>query len=235
MTKFTKGVLTTGILLAVGVGGYKFYQYANENGLIDKLKNSYLPEETRAELEKFLGENDHLGFVQVNYDVLNINKLSTEQIYDLISNPYEMQDGKLTNLGISNTELFKKLGGTIRENINNPQVCYKMSEVKKTLLELTSQTYNSKKTKLCVSTVTRYNIKHVNLKVKNAKIENGNYIVNYTLTPIDNYMYIQEKHYEGMDIYDKFDGTVTLGVNDDGSYYYVSNTYSKGAVLEYSN
>lgn len=235
MTKFTKGVLTTGILLAVGVGGYKFYQYADETGLIDKIRNSYVPEETRVKLEDFLKADANLGFVQINYDILNINKLTDEQIFDLISNPYETKDGKLVNNGIANTKLFKKLGGTIRENIKDPKICFKTSEVKKVLLELTNQTYKNKNEKLCVPSITRYNIKHVNLKVKNAKHEsNGNYIVNYTLTPVDNFLYIQDKNYEGMDIYDHFDGTVTLGVSEDGRYYYVSNNYSKGTNLEYS-
>ena len=73
------------------------------------------------------------------------------------------------------------------------------------------------------------------MKVKNAKHEsNGNYVVNYTLTPVDNFLYIQDKNYEGMDIYDLFEGTVTLGVSDDGKYYYVSNNYSKGTILEHS-
>ncbi len=233
MTKFAKGILTTGILLTVGVGGYKLYEYAKEEGWIDKLKNSHLPEKTRAEIEDFINEESNIGFLQYNYDILNVNKLDEDLIHNLLSNPYEMSDdGILSNPGISKTQLFKDYEGTIRENLRDPQVCFKTSIVKEVIHKLTAQTLDYDKSKVCVPSITRSNIQYVHAQVKNVKMENKRYVVSYTLTPVSNYFYVQDNKYEGLNIYDEFDGTLTLGkAEDDGRYIYLSNTFVKGTPL----
>lgn len=235
MTKFTKGILTVGLIVGLGLGGKYAYDYLEEKGYIDQIFHEDLKtnvEDTVVnEIEDFLNEDMNIGFVEVNYDELDISRLSFSTITSLLNFQYKIgDDNKIYKASFTETELYNKYNILYDTNIVNPKVCFNTVEIKEHLYSITNQyldvaSESNIEEGLCTTKVNNY-LYMYDLKVNVVYNEDNKYTIKYSIKDINNAIYNQKYNYSNINI-KAYNGTVILE-KIDNKYIFISNTVSGG-------
>lgn len=234
MTKFVKGILTTGLIIGGAYAAYYGYQYYQENKDSFHPDKSNVSEEKVREVREFLDSDENIGFLQYNYEEIDLNKVPDETLVTLILNPYQTDADdtslykKKTVLAISQTKLFEKYKGELGSIEVLTSMCLDGSLVSSKLFEVTNQKINLP-SKFCVSEYTN-NVKKVGVTINYVKQTDDILNVNYDVISTENYMYVQKNKYQDLDIYDKFNGNVILK-EVDGRYIFISNNLKNNKKL----
>ncbi len=234
MTKFTKGIVTTIILVGVGIGGKYGYDYLKEKGVFDKVETSNVSENTVIELQDYLNESMNIGFVQINYNKLDINSANLKTIISLLYNPYEKgSDGTTTEIKNIETNFYKEYVTKYDTNLMSPYVCVDVPKVNEYLYSVTNQQVdsfeeytNNETNDVCVSKIT--SIIYMYDLVVNKVTQNSNkFVIEYTIKNLDNLLYNSKYNYGDLNI-KKYNGTVILEKTADNRYIYLSNNVDGG-------
>lgn len=229
MTKFTKGIVFTGVFALSVVGGYKAYNYIKD--IYEEKETSNVSTEKINEISSFLNDSTNIGFIQANYDSLDLSKLSFDEVYKLLSNIYSFDDtGKLKKNNLNETNAYKSFKGDYITNVSNPKVCYNKEAVNTYLYSITNQKLNSSSNELCTTFVDLYTyIAKINITL--VRKTDNTYNIKYKAYDAENLIYIQKNKYEGMGIEKTYNGKVVLEYIDD-RYIFVSNTISNGKNID---
>ena len=68
MTKFTKTILTFGLLIGIGVGGKYGYDYMKDHGYFDDVVKTNVSAETVAEINDFLNDDYKERYKEIVFD-----------------------------------------------------------------------------------------------------------------------------------------------------------------------
>lgn len=226
MTKFVKRILTTGLIIGGAYATYFGYQYYQENKDSFHPNKSNVSEEKVREVRDFLDSDENIGFLQYNYDEIDLNKMPDETIITLILNPYQTDADdtsfykRKSLLSISQTKLFEKYKGELGSIEAFTSICLDGSLISDKLFEVTNQKIKFP-SRFCVNEYTN-NVKKIGVTINYIKQTDDLLNVNYDIISAESYMYVQKNKYQDLDIYDKFNGSVVLK-EVDGRYIFISN------------
>lgn len=224
MTKFTKGILTVGLLIGLGVGGKFGYDYMKENGYFDNVEKTNVSAETVTEISDFLNDEYNIGFLQANYDEMNIEDLNFDTIAYLLNNPYEEgSDGKLIKREFIKSSIYKDYVLSYETNLLKTKICYDAVKINDYVYSVTNQYLKVLKDidKICNSNTSAYiYMAYVDLQLV---VEKDNiYNITYNISDAENVIYNQKYNYS--DIETKYyTGKVVLEKTEDDRYIFKSN------------
>lgn len=223
MTKFTKTVLTTGLIIGTLVGFKYGYEYLDTHGYFDSFNKNSATENEIQDIEKFLNEDMNIGLLQYNYENLDINKVPSKTITYLLNNIYQKGSNDIyIKLSISNTKLFNEYHTTYLPDLLNRKICYDAAKMNEHIKLITNQYLDAFESdiEICFTDIKSY-IYMIDVDVNKAIKNNNVYTIDYTIKDAENLLYMQEHKYSSKNI-KSYKGTVTL-YNIDNRYIFVSN------------
>lgn len=223
MTKFKKLLLTILIISLVYFCYHYGYNYYIENkDKINNILNKNKSDVTDEEIDKitaFLSNNENIGYLQYNYNNIDINKLTIDRVVELNLFKYYMEENKNLiqyNL-ISDSYLFKKYDGTYNEN----KLCLNLNKINEKLIQITNQTYKSNNKTICINDYTS-NFTYIDPVIIKVKANDDLLNIDYTIKSVSNYLYVQKNNYQNLNIYDLYNGKLVLKRHNN-SYMFISN------------
>lgn len=224
MTKFTKGILTVGLLIGLGVGGKYGYDYMKDHGYFDSAVKTNVSVEIVTEISDFLNEEYNIGFLQANYEELNMEDLKFDTIAYLLNNPYEEgSDGKLIKHDFIDSKIYKDYVLSYETNLLKTRICYDAAKINEYVYSVTNQYLNALKDqeKICNSNTSVY-IYMNNVEVELVVAKDNEYSVTYKISDAENIIYNQKYDYSGIET-KKYSGKVILEKTEDNRYIFKSN------------
>lgn len=229
MTKFTKGVLTIGLLVGLGIGGKYGYDYLKDHGYFDDVTKTNVPTETVEEIKTFLNDSYNIGFLNANYERIDINDIDIDTIAYLLNNQYEEgSDGKITKYEFTETKVYKEYVTTYETNLLNTRVCYDAVKLNDYIYSITNQRMDALENtaEACTPKLSNY-IYMIDVEIDIVIAKNNIYTVTYNIGNAENILYNQKYNYTGIKT-DRYNGKVVLERESDGRYIFISNEV-KGA------
>ncbi len=226
MTKFTKGILTVGLLIGLGVGGKYGYDYMKDHGYFDSVVKTNVPAETVTEISDFLNDKYNIGFIQTNYEKIDIEDLKFDTIAYLLNNPYEKgSDGKIIKQDFISSPIYKDYVLSYETNLLKTKICYDALKINEYVYSVTNQYLNAlnDKEQICNSNTSVY-IYMIDVDVELVVKEDNKYSVTYKISDAENAIYNQRYNYTDIET-KKYSGNVVLE-KIDNRYIFKSNELS---------
>ena len=223
MTKFTKTILTFGLLIGIGVGGKYGYDYMKDHGYFDDVVKTNVSAETVAEINDFLNDDYNIGFIQVNYEKMDLKDIKFDTIAYLLNNPYEKgSDGKLIKHEFISSPVYKDYVLSYETNLLKTRVCYDAAKINEYVYSITNQYLNvlNDQEQICNSNTSAY-IYMTDVSVEVVVAKDNIYSVTYKMSDAENIIYNQRYNYTDIETR-KYSGKVVLE-KIDNKYIFKSN------------
>lgn len=227
VTKFTKGVLTLGLLIGLGVGGKYGYDYMKNHGYFDEITKTNVPAETVTEIEIFLNDQYNIGFLQANYKEMDINNVSFDTITYLLNNPYEKgSDGKVIKHEFTDSQIYKDYVTSYETNLLNTKACFDAVKLNEYIYSVTNQRLDALENtdNKCISKLPNY-IYMIDVKTELVILNDEKYSITYKIKDAENILYNQKYNYTGIEV-KQYNGKAILEKTNDNRYIFKSNNVS---------